>query len=152
MFQWVETRHFQKHTNNDITLSIHLAPQLQVVAGKHNLFIEEPEQQVANVQVSNISFKVFVFLAQKYNLETSCQGDKDPPRLGREQHGRRHLSDWAWVAFCAQLSCWICKVLPKKLLKCPFYMSLIWMDLSLLVILVISGFHYLAKHSMVTQL
>ena len=37
---------------------------MQVVAGKHNLFIEEPEQQVANVQVGNFFLWISQLLAK----------------------------------------------------------------------------------------
>ena len=115
--------------------------QVQVVAGKHNIFLEEEGQQVGNVEV----IKLFVAMVQKIKFlktitrdsqtnvqcagvkflvkfgslsktqskfyKISCQGDYNPPRLEREQYGRRHLSDWDWVAFWDQLICWICEVL-----------------------------------------
>ena len=46
------------------TFEINVTPQLQVVAGKHNLFIEEPQQQVAKVQVGNFFVWIFQFLAK----------------------------------------------------------------------------------------
>ena len=36
------------------SLNFKCAAQVEVFAGKHNLFIEEPQQQVANVQVGHI--------------------------------------------------------------------------------------------------
>ena len=65
-----------------------LLTQVQVVAGKHNLFIEEPEQQVAKVQVSDIFSEFCIFCQRKAYfgpkvqfdiLEISFQGIKIHP-------------------------------------------------------------------------